>query len=185
MAEGGAAHSPLEQFEIKPIFGGGEHGEVGLLTFTNSSLMMVVALGLVSAFLILGMRRGALVPGRMQSLAEMSYEFIAGLISDTVGAEGRRYFPIVFTLFMFILFGNLLGMLPYSFTFTSHIIVTFAMAAVVFIGVTILGFAQLLARTEGGQRKNLDRIVSETEQGPPEARGGPGRAFVDAPGGAC
>jgi len=142
MAEGGAAHSPLEQFEIKSIFGGGEPGDVGLLTFTNSSLMMVLALGLISAFLILGMRRGALVPGRMQSLAEMSYEFIAGLISDTVGAEGRRYFPIIFTLFMFILFGNLLGMLPYSFTFTSHIIVTFALAMVVFIGVTVLAVAK-------------------------------------------
>jgi len=142
MAEGGAAHSPLEQFEIKSIFGGGEHGDVGLLTFTNSSLMMVLALGLISAFLILGMRRGALVPGRMQSLAEMSYEFIAGLISDTVGAEGRRYFPIIFTLFMFILFGNLLGMLPYSFTFTSHIIVTFALALIVFIGVTVLAVAK-------------------------------------------
>jgi F-type H+-transporting ATPase subunit a len=140
MAESGG-HSPLEQFEIKALLSGG-HGEVGVLTFTNSSLTMVAAMVLISAFLILGMRRGALVPGRMQSLAEMSYEFIAGLISDTVGAEGRRYFPIIFTLFMFILFGNLLGMLPYSFTFTSHIIVTFALAALVFIGVTILAIAK-------------------------------------------
>ena len=142
MAEGGGGHSPLEQFEIKSVFPMGDHGEIGTLTFTNSSLTMVAALVLVSAFLILGMRRGALVPGRMQSLAEMSYEFIAGLISDTVGAEGRRYFPLVFTLFMFILFGNLLGMLPYSFPFTSHIIVTFALALVVFIGVTILAVAR-------------------------------------------
>ncbi|MGD1878003.1 MAG: F0F1 ATP synthase subunit A [Kiloniellaceae bacterium] len=141
MAEGGG-HSPLEQFEIKSIFPAGGHGEVGTLAFTNSSLAMVAALVLVSAFLIFGMRRGALVPGRMQSLAEMSYEFIAGLISDTVGAEGRRYFPIIFSLFMFILFGNLLGMLPYSFTFTSHIIVTFALAALVFIGVTVLAVAR-------------------------------------------
>jgi len=141
MAEAGA-HSPLEQFEIKSIFPAGGHGEIGTLTFTNSSLTMVAALVLISAFLILGMRRGALVPGRMQSLAEMSYEFIAGLISDTVGAEGRRYFPIIFTLFMFILFGNLLGMLPYSFTFTSHIIVTFALALIVFIGVTVLAVAK-------------------------------------------
>ncbi|GAB4224306.1 MAG: F0F1 ATP synthase subunit A [Kiloniellaceae bacterium] len=138
MAESGG-HSPLEQFVIKPVLA---TGEIGVLTFTNSALMMVLATGLISAFLILGMRRGALVPGRMQSLAEMSYEFIAGLISDTVGAEGRRYFPIIFTLFMFILFGNLLGMLPYSFTFTSHIIVTFALAALVFIGVTILAIAK-------------------------------------------
>jgi F-type H+-transporting ATPase subunit a len=103
---------------------------------------MVVALTLVTGFLILGMRRGALVPGRWQCAAELSYEFIAGLIRDTVGAEGRRYFPIVFSLFMFILVGNLLGMVPYSFTFTSHIIVTFALASVVFIGVTILGFVK-------------------------------------------
>jgi F-type H+-transporting ATPase subunit a len=142
MAEAGGMHSPLEQFEIKSLFATGDHGEIGALTFTNSSLTMVAALVLISAFLILGMRRGALVPGRMQSLAEMSYEFIAGLISDTVGSEGRRYFPLVFTLFMFILFGNLLGMLPYSFTFTSHIIVTFALALLVFIGVTILAIAK-------------------------------------------
>ncbi|NIA71582.1 F0F1 ATP synthase subunit A [Pelagibius litoralis] len=141
MAEGGA-HSPLEQFEIKGLFPARDHGDIGMLDFTNSSLMMVTTLVLISAFLILGMRRGALVPGRMQSLAEMSYEFIAGLISDTVGAEGRRYFPIVFTLFMFVLFGNLLGMLPYSFTFTSHIIVTFALAMIVFTGVTVLAIAK-------------------------------------------
>src|SRR3546814_13831725 len=103
---------------------------------------MVAALVLVSAFLILGMRRGALVPGRMQSLAELSYEFVDGLISDTVGAEGRRYFPLVFTLFMFILFGNVPGMLPYSFTSTSHIIVTFALALLVLVGVTTLDIAQ-------------------------------------------
>ena len=112
------------------------------LSFTNSSMFMVVALALVAGFLILSMRRGALVPDRWQCAAELSYEFIAGLIRDTVGAEGRRYFPIVFSLFMFILVGNLLGMVPYSFTFTSHIIVTFALAAVVFIGVTILGFVK-------------------------------------------
>ena len=133
-------HGPLEQFEIHRIvpmkLGGLD------LSFTNSALFMVVALALVTGFLILGMRRGALVPGRWQCAAELSYEFIAGLIRDTVGAEGRRYFPIVFSLFMFILVGNLLGMVPYSFTFTSHIIVTFALASVVFIGVTILGFVK-------------------------------------------
>lgn len=133
-------HGPLEQFEIHRIvpmkLGGLD------LSFTNSSMFMVVALALVTGFLILSMRRGALVPDRWQCAAELSYEFIAGLIRDTVGAEGRRYFPIVFSLFMFILVGNLLGMVPYSFTFTSHIIVTFALAAVVFIGVTILGFVK-------------------------------------------
>jgi F-type H+-transporting ATPase subunit a len=79
------------------------------------------------------------VPGRLQSIAEMFYEFIAKMIDDNVGHEGLRYFPFIFTLFMFILFGNLLGMIPYSFTFTSHIIVTFGMAIVIFVGVTAIG----------------------------------------------
>ncbi len=133
-------HGPLSQFEIKtlaPI----KLGEVDL-SFTNSALMMAIALVLISLFLILGMRRGALVPGRWQSMAELSYEFIVNLIRDTIGGDGRRYFPFVFALFMFVLFGNLLGMIPYSFTFTSHIIVTFALAAVVFVGVTVLGFVK-------------------------------------------
>ena len=135
-----AHHSPLSQFEIKelvPIKLGGAD-----VSFTNSSLMMVIAVACITVFLVMGMRKHALVPGRWQSMAEMSYEFIASLLRDTVGNEGRRYFPFVFTLFMFILFGNMLGMVPYSFTFTSHIAVTFAMAVVVFIGVTILGFAK-------------------------------------------
>jgi F-type H+-transporting ATPase subunit a len=132
--------SPLEQFEIKAI----APIEVGGLdiSFTNSSAAMVAAVVLGSALLVLGMSRASVVPGRLQSIAEMSYEFVAGLLSDTVGAEGKRYFPFVFTLFMFVLIGNLLGMIPYSFTFTSHIIVTFALAAVVFIGVTILGLVK-------------------------------------------
>ena len=88
------------------------------------------------------MRRSAIVPGRLQVAVELCYEFIAGLLRDTVGSEGRKYFPIVFTLFMFVLLGNLLGMVPYSFTFTSHIVVTFAMAIVIFIFVTILGFVK-------------------------------------------
>jgi F-type H+-transporting ATPase subunit a len=79
------------------------------------------------------------VPNRMQSIAEMSYIFIANLVRDTVGAEGRPYFPFIFSIFMFILFGNIFGMVPYSFTFTSHIIVTFALASFIFVGVTLLG----------------------------------------------
>lgn len=103
---------------------------------------MSLAVILIASFLVFGMRKRALVPGRWQSMAELSYEFVANLLRDTVGNEGRKYFPFVFTLFMFILFGNMLGMIPYSFTFTSHIIVTFAMAAAVFIGVTVLGFVK-------------------------------------------
>ena len=138
--QSGGGHSPLEQFEIKeliPINIGGYD-----LSFTNSALTMVVAVVLVILLMMVGTRKRALVPGRWQSLAEMSYEFCANLLRDTVGNEGRKYFPFIFALFMFILFGNMLGMVPYSFTFTSHIIVTFVMAIVVFVGVTILGFVK-------------------------------------------
>ncbi len=137
-AEAGAGHSPLAQFEIHsfvPLSVGGVD-----ISFTNSSLFMVIAVVLASTFLVLGMRRGALVPGRWQVAAEISYEFIANMIRDNVGQEGRRYFPFIFALFMFVFTGNLLGMIPYSFTYTSHIIVTFGMAAVVFVGVTVIGF---------------------------------------------
>jgi F-type H+-transporting ATPase subunit a len=139
MAEAGG-HSPLQQFQIEPIV----PIHIGKLdiSFTNSSLVMVVALVAISTFLIAGARRGALVPTRFQSMAELSYEFVATLLRDTVGHEGKRYFPIVFTIFMFVLFGNLLGMVPYGFTFTSHIIVTFALAIAVFIGVTVLAIAK-------------------------------------------
>jgi F-type H+-transporting ATPase subunit a len=137
---GAGGHSPLEQFQIKrliPIDIGGLD-----LSFTNSALFMLIAVALVTLFLTYAMRTRALVPGRLQSMAELSYEFIANMIRENVGTEGRQYFPFIFTLFMFILFGNLLGMMPYSFTYTSHIIVTFAMAAVVFVGVTVIGFVR-------------------------------------------
>jgi len=132
-----ASDSPLAQFAIHPLVP--IHlGRVDL-SFTNSSAVMVAALLLISGFLMLGMRRPALVPSRWQSMAELSYEFIANLLGDTIGKEGIHYFPIVFTIFMFVLFGNLLGLIPFSFTFTSHIIVTFALAFAIFIGVTLLG----------------------------------------------
>jgi len=133
-------HSPLAQFEIKTLVPL-QIGNVDV-SFTNSSLFMVATVLTVSAFLILGMRRGAMVPGRWQSMAELSYMFIAGLLKDTVGSEGRPYFPFIFTVFMFVLVGNLWGMVPYSFTFTSHIVVTFAMAFFVFIGVTVIAIAK-------------------------------------------
>ena len=112
------------------------------VSLTNSATFMVLTVFAISAFLILGMRRHALVPGRWQSMAELSYIFIANLVRDTVGTEGRPYFPFIFTVFMFVLVGNLFGMVPYSFTFTSHIIVTFAMALVVFIGVTVIAIVK-------------------------------------------
>lgn len=137
---GGEKHSPLEQFEIKelvPIEIGGNN-----IAFSNSALMMVITISVILLLMLLGTRKRAMVPGRWQALAELCYEFVANLIRDTVGNEGRKYFPFVFSIFMFILVGNMLGMVPYSFTFTSHIAVTFAMAMVVFAGVTILGFAK-------------------------------------------
>jgi len=139
MAQAGAgeAQGPLAQFVIQkiiPLNVGGVD-----VSFTNSSLAMVAAVVVVSFFLVFSMRRGALVPGRWQVVAEMSYEFIANMIRDNVGQEGRRYFPFIFALFMFVLAGNFIGMIPYSFTFTSHIAVTFGLAFVVFIGVTLIG----------------------------------------------
>ena len=140
MSASGEKHSPLEQFEITPFV----HFEVGGvdLSFTNSSLAMVITIAVITLFLTLSVNTRSIVPSRVQLISELSYGFIAQLLKDTVGEQGRKYFPFVFTIFMFVLIGNMVGMLPYSFTFTSHIIVTFALAAIVFIGVTILGFAK-------------------------------------------
>jgi len=132
-AEGNAIDA-LSQFELSPIL-----GPVGAAVgFSQSNVFMLLALGLTMALLIYGMRPRAIVPGRLQSLAETSYEFIHELITGQVGDEGKKFFPFVFTLFMFILFGNMLGMLPYAFTFTSHITITFALAAIVFVLVTVV-----------------------------------------------
>ncbi|MBN34451.1 MAG: F0F1 ATP synthase subunit A [Rhodospirillaceae bacterium] len=137
-SHGDGGHSPLSQFSVSKTVdltvGGLE------LHITNSVLWMFAATILVIAFTTIFMSKRAMVPGRMQSLVELSYEFIANMIRDNVGSGGRPYFPFIFTLFMFILFCNMLGMLPYSFTVTSQIVVTFGLAFVVFIGVTIIGF---------------------------------------------
>ena len=131
--------NPMHQFEIKRFI---DLEFLGVdASFTNASLFMVIAIASISFVTIWGMRGRALVPTRMQSLAELSYEFVANMVRDNVGTDGQKYFPLVFSLFMFVLFCNMLGMMPYSFTVTSHIIVTFALAALVFIGVTIIGFA--------------------------------------------
>lgn len=112
------------------------------VSFTNASLFMVLAVALISGFLIYAMSGRALVPGRMQSVAESLYEFIAKLVRESLGEEGMRYFPWIFTIFVFILVLNLLGLIPGSFTVTSHIIVTFALAAMVWIMATLIGFAR-------------------------------------------
>jgi F-type H+-transporting ATPase subunit a len=132
-----AESSPLHQFTIErliPI----HIGKVDA-SFTNSSLMMLITVVAITVLMVASMRRAQLVPTRWQSVTEMLYEFIANMIDTTVGTEGMRYFAFIFSLFMFILLGNLIGMVPYGFTFTSHIVVTFALAATVFIGVTLIG----------------------------------------------
>jgi F-type H+-transporting ATPase subunit a len=130
--------SPLEQFEIREIVSV-EVGGIDL-SFTNSSLFMVIIVAVVTALLTLSMQGRALVPTRWQSLAEIFYEGIANMVRDNVGSGGRPYFPFIFTLFMFTLFANGLGLIPGSFTVTSHIIVTFALAFFIFVAVTIIGF---------------------------------------------
>jgi len=138
MAASSEKHSPLEQFEIIPYLQikTSEYD----FSFTNSSLAMVLTVAIITIFLTVSVNTRSLIPTRIQLISEMSYNFIAQLLRDTVGNEGKQYFPIVFSIFMFVLIGNMLGMIPYSFTFTSHIIVTFALATIVFVGVTILGF---------------------------------------------
>jgi F-type H+-transporting ATPase subunit a len=125
---------PIHQFNIIPLFG------EGAFAFTNSSLFMMVTVLTISLFLILATSRSALVPGRWQSLAEMSYEFVANTVRQSAGNEGMKFFPLVFSLFMFVLVANLFGMIPYAFTVTSHIIVTFALAMLVITTVIVYGF---------------------------------------------
>ena len=135
MASKGEKHSPLEQFEIVPY----TQTEIGAynISFTNSSLAMVITVAVITLFLTLTVNPRSIIPSRLQLISELMYNFIAQLLNDTVGDQGKKYFPFVFSLFMFVLIGNMVGMIPYQF---SHIIVTFALASIVFIGVTILGF---------------------------------------------
>ena len=127
------AIDPIHQFNIVPLFA--DH--VGTATFTNASLFMVIIVGLISLLMVYGTSSRAMVPGRLQAAAEMAYEFVASTVRGSAGTEGMRFFPLVFSLFMFVLFSNLVGLVPYTFTVTSQIIVTFAFAALV-IGVVII-----------------------------------------------
>jgi F-type H+-transporting ATPase subunit a len=137
-AGGGYKPDPMHQFQVHPIV----PINIGKLdaSFTNASLWMVIVVVLVGALMWLAPTR--LIPTRLQSAVEVAYEFIAGMMRDILGEAGAAYFPFVFTLFMFIFTANMLGMVPYSFTVTSHIIVTFALAATVFVGATIIGFVR-------------------------------------------
>nr|WP_194443702.1 F0F1 ATP synthase subunit A [Pseudoroseomonas aerophila] len=127
----------MSQFELTHAF-----GPIGAaVNFTQSNAHMLAAAVVIVAVMAMGIAPRAVVPGRLQSLAEMFYEFLENLVTGQVGHEGKRYFPFVFTLFMFVLFGNVIGLLPFAFTYTSHIAVTFALAAIVFLVTTIVALA--------------------------------------------
>lgn len=137
MAVEGKTIDALSQFELKTVL-----GPIGqAVGFTQSTAHMALAGGLIILLVMFGMASRAVVPGRLQSLTESAYEFVHGIVTAQVGDEGKRFFPFVFTLFMFVLFGNMLGLLPYAFTYTSHIAVTFALAAIVFVLITVVALA--------------------------------------------
>jgi len=131
----------MQQFSVHKI--GPEINIGGVdLSFTNASLFMVISAAIILIFLFVGTKEKKIIPGKVQLIAEMFYTFVAKMINDTAGSKAKPYFPFIFSLFMFVLFCNMVGMLPYSFTVTSHIIVTLIMALFIFIAVTIIGFAK-------------------------------------------
>ena len=131
----------MQQFTVHKI--GPEIKILGVdLSFTNASLFMVISASIILLFLFFGSKEKKIIPSKIQLIAEMFYNFVAKMISDTAGSKAKPYFPFIFSLFMFVLFCNMVGMLPYSFTVTSHIIVTLIMALFIFVAVTIIGFAK-------------------------------------------
>lgn len=139
MAAGGGI-DPITQFQIKPIIGLRPFGLD--LSFTNASLFMVLIVAVVSAIMIYGSSQRAVVPGRLQSLAEIIYEFVASTVTGVMGKDGMKFFPFVFSLFMFVLFANMLGMIPGSVTVTSHIVVTAAFALLVMTVIMVYGLTR-------------------------------------------
>lgn len=131
------ATDPIHQFQIQPIV---PLEIAGIdVSFTNASLWMMIAIVVAGGFMTLAMRRKSIVPGRLQVIAEMLYDMVGGLVKSNIGPEGSRYFPFIFTLFMIVLMGNILGLTPHSFTFTSHVVVTIGLALSVFFMVIIMG----------------------------------------------
>ena len=131
--------NPMHQFEVYRLGPEINLGSINL-SFTNASLFMTISASVILFFLFIGTKKKSLIPSKIQLVSEMSYSFVAKMINDTAGSSAKPFFPFIFTLFMFVLFCNMVGMLPYSFTVTSHIIVTFVLASIVFVGVTIIGF---------------------------------------------
>ena len=138
-AEGGLVFHPMDQFIVKPLFG---HGDVHWYTPTNVTLWLALTVLAITALLVLGTRESKIVPGKSQSIAELAYGFVYKMVEDVAGKDGVKFFPYIMTLFMFIVFANFLGLLPMSFTTTSHIAVTAVLALAVFLTVTIVGFVK-------------------------------------------
>jgi F-type H+-transporting ATPase subunit a len=136
----GPAINPIEQFSISPLVSVEIAGRD--FSFTNSALYMAIAVALVCALMLAGAKGGVGVPGRLQSLAEMAYEFIAGMVRSAAGEHGMVFFPLVFCLFMFVLICNLVGLVPHAFTVTSHIVVTASLALLVFLTVVVVGIKE-------------------------------------------
>ena len=133
---GGLNIRPMDQFEVRPLFG----DTVGMFTITNVTLWMALAVVAVVLLMVVGSRGRALVPTRSQSVAELTYSFIYKMVEDVSGRDAVRFFPYIMTIFMFVFFSNVLGLIPFAFTPTSHIAVTAVLALAVFITVTVLGF---------------------------------------------
>lgn len=132
---------PMDQFVVKPLFGeAGDH--IAFYTVTNVTLWMAIAVICIVLLFVLGTRGRAIIPSRVQSIAELGYGFVYKMVEDVAGKEGLKFFPYIMTLFLFITMSNMLGLIPMSFATTSHIVVTAVLAIVVFLSVTILGFVR-------------------------------------------
>lgn len=136
---GGLEFHPMDQFLVKPLFGG-DH--IGLFTITNVTLWMALAVVAVVAMMVIGTRRRAVIPSRGQSIGELAYGFIYKMVEDVAGKDAVAFFPYIMTLFMFIVMANFLGLIPMSFTTTSHFAVTIVLALLVFVTVTVVGFVK-------------------------------------------
>ncbi|MBV2359728.1 F0F1 ATP synthase subunit A [Thalassococcus sp. CAU 1522] len=138
-AEGGLVFHPMDQFIVEPLFG---DGPVGAFTITNVTLWLFLAVLAVAGLMIVGTSRRAIIPSRSQSIAELAYGFVHKMVEDVAGKDGLKFFPYIMTLFMFIVFANFLGLIPMSFTTTSHFAVSVVLALAVFLTVTIVGFVK-------------------------------------------
>ena len=137
--DGGLTFHPMDQFIVRPLFG---DGEVGVFTITNATLWMAISVLAIALLFVMGTRGRAIIPSRVQSIAELAYGFIHKMVEDVAGKDALKFFPYIFTVFLFILASNFLGLLPKAFTPTSHIAVTAILAMAVFLTVTIVGFAK-------------------------------------------